>query len=285
MKLVTFEMGRGPEVGVVENDRIICVGRAFPDQASTMIDLIRNWEALRPQIEALVASSHESVGLAEAHLLAPIPRPGKIMAIGLNYKDHIAESGLATPEHQLWFSKASTSAHPPYDPIALPKASPNTVDYEAELVAVIGKAGKHIPESDAETYVFGYCCGNDVSVREWQKMTPQWTLGKSFDTHAPFGPYIVTSDEVGDPHQLAFRCLVNGEVRQSSNTRHLLFNVFSQVAHLTKVMTLEPGDLIFTGTSGGVGAAMKPPSFLAERDVVRVEFEKLGHIEAAFAPE
>jgi 2-keto-4-pentenoate hydratase/2-oxohepta-3-ene-1,7-dioic acid hydratase in catechol pathway len=149
-----------------------------------------------------------------------------------------------------------------------------------ELVAVIGKGGRHIPKDRAADAVFGFCCGNDVSARDWQMATTQWVLGKSFDTHAPFGPWITTKDEVGDPHTLGVRCFVNGEKRQDSNTRHFVFNVWDQVAHVSKVMTLEPGDLLFTGTPGGVGMAMKPPQYLKAGDRVRVEVDKLGFLEA-----
>ena len=181
------------------------------------------------------------------------------MAMGLNYADHIAEAKLGRPEHQTWFSKAATAANGPFDPIQRPKVSAQ-LDYEAELVAVIGAGGRHIAKGDAPAAVFGFCAGNDVSVRDWQLRTSQWVIGKSFDTHAPFGPWITTADEVGDPHALSIRAMVNGEMRQDSNTRNLVFNVWDQVALLSEAMTLEPGDLIYTGTPGGVGMAMKPPT-------------------------
>jgi ureidoglycolate lyase len=200
------------------------------------------------------------------------------MAIGLNYADHIAESGQTTPEHQIWFTKAVTSVAGPYEAVQIPKVSP-FVDYEAELVAIVGAGGRHISVSDAPASVFGYCVGNDVTERAWQNRTPQWVLGKSFDTHAPIGPWITTADEIPDPHALAIRCLVNGEKRQDSNTRHLVFDIWAQIAHVSQVMTLEPGDVIFTGTPGGVGAGMKPMQFLKAGDRVRVEIDGLGAIE------
>ena len=216
--------------------------------------------------------------LAEVRLHAPIRRPGKIMAIGLNYADHIAESGMETPTHQVWFSKMPTSVNGPYDPIQVPRVS-QALDYEAELVAVIGAGGRHIARADAPAAVFGYCCGDDATERAWQHRTPQWVLGKSFDSHAPFGPWITTADEVRDPHALSIRCLVNGEVRQQSNTRHLVFDIWDQIEHLSQAMTLEPGDLIFTGTPGGVGAAMNPRRFLKAGDRVRVASESLGALD------
>ncbi len=206
------------------------------------------------------------------------------MAIGLNYADHVKETGREMPKEQVWFCKQPTAVNGPFDPIQIPKVS-TSVDWEAEMVVVIGKGGRHITKDAAPDQVFGYCCGNDVSARDWQNKTPQWILGKSFDTHAPFGPWITTADEVGDPHTLDIKCVVNGETRQSSNTCNLIFKVWDQLAELSKVMTLEPGDLIFTGTAGGVGMAMKPPLFLKDGDRVRVEIEKLGAIEAVCADE
>ena len=166
----------------------------------------------------------------------------------------------------------------------IPKVS-HFVDYEVELVAVIGKGGRHIAKDKAHECVFGYCVGNDVTERVWQHRTPQWSLGKSFDTHAPIGPWITTPDELDDPHALDIRCFVNGELRQNSNTRHLVFNVYDQVAQLSQAMTLEPGDLIFTGTPGGVGAAMEPRHFLNAGDIVRCEIAGLGHLENTFLAE
>ncbi len=278
MRLVTFDDGRGPEVGAMVVGGIVALSRRLPVAAPSMLEMIGQWSRVEGAVR-LAAENLPDVALETARLLAPVPRPGKVLAIGLNYKDHIAESGLPTPEHQLWFGKQATSVNGPFDPIELPKVAASTVDYEAELVAVIGARGRHIARERAAEHIFGYCCGNDVSVREWQRHTPQWMLGKSFDTHAPFGPWIVTADELGDPHTLDIRCLVNDEVRQASNTQHLLFDVFAQVEHLSKAMTLEPGDVIFTGTPGGVGAASKPPRFLQAGDMVRVEIDRIGSIQ------
>jgi 2-keto-4-pentenoate hydratase/2-oxohepta-3-ene-1,7-dioic acid hydratase in catechol pathway len=278
MKIASFDAGDGPETGVIIGDRIHSTGIA-----GSMIDLIAQWDAVN---QGVAANARRDPGLAleDIRLLAPVARPGKIFAIGLNYADHIAESAMGTPEKQVWFTKAITSINAPFDPVLIATGAPN-VDYEAELVAVIGKRGKHISRQNAPGHVFGYCVGNDVTERAWQHATPQWSLGKSFDTHAPIGPWITTADEVGDPHTLDVRCLVNGEVRQSSNTRHLVFNLWEQIEHLSHAMTLEVGDLIFSGTPGGVGAAMKPPRFLKPGDMVRCEIERLGAIEAVLADE
>ena len=278
MKLATFEAGGAPQLGAVVADRIAPLNVAAPGLPADMIGLIAAWPQVEAEVRRLADAAAGALPLETVRLLAPIRRPGKIMAIGLNYADHIAESHLGVPEHQVWFSKASTATNGPYSPIQVPKVS-QALDYEAELVAVIGQGGRHIAKGDAPGAVFGYCCGNDATERAWQHRTPQWVVGKSFDTHAPFGPWITTADEVVDPHALSIRCLVNGEARQDSNTRHLVFNVWDQIEHLSQAMTLEAGDLIFTGTPGGIGAAMRPMRFLKHGDRVRVEIEGLGALD------
>jgi 2-keto-4-pentenoate hydratase/2-oxohepta-3-ene-1,7-dioic acid hydratase in catechol pathway len=284
MKLATFDVGGADQLGAVVGDRIVPLNAAAPGLPGDMIGLIAAWPAVAATVRAAAEAGVGAVPLSQARLKAPIRRPGKIMAIGLNYADHIAESKMETPKEQIWFSKAPTSANGPYDAIEIPKVS-QFVDYEAELVAVIGTGGRHIPRAKAAEAVFGYCCGNDATERMWQHRTPQWVLGKSFDTHAPFGPWITTADEVPDPHALDIRCLVNGVVRQDSNTRHLVFDVWAQIEQLSQAMTLEPGDLIFTGTPGGVGAAMDPRQFLKPGDRVRVEIAGLGAIDNPCAAE
>lgn len=278
MKLATYTADGKTRTGIVVGDQIIDTG-----VAGTMIDLIRNWDELKADLEAK-ASAGGGVPLTSVRLEAPVQRPGKIFAIGLNYADHIAESKMETPQRQVWFTKAQTSVNGPYDDIQIAKGT-MTNDYEVELVAIIGKGGKHVSADDAPAAIFGYCVGNDVTERMWQHGGPQWSLGKSFDTHAPMGPWIVTADEVGDPHKLGLRCFVNGEQRQQSNTEHLVFNIWSQIEHLSVGMTLEPGDCLFTGTPGGVGAAMDPRQFLQPGDIVRCEIDGLGHIEGTMVAE
>lgn len=278
MKLATYTIGDETGTGIVVDDQIIDTG-----VEGTMIDLIREWDTLKPALEAKAAAGG-GVPLASVKLEAPVQRPGKIWAIGLNYADHIEESKMATPERQVWFTKAQTSVNGPYDDIEIAKTTA-TADYEVELVAIIGKGGKHVSLADAPAAIFGYCVGNDVTERLWQHAGPQWSLGKSFDTHAPMGPWIVTADEVGDPHNLGLRCFVNGEKRQDSNTNNLVFNIWQQVEHLSVGMTLEPGDVLFTGTPGGVGAAMDPRKFLQPGDVVRCEVDGLGAIEGTIVAE
>jgi 2-keto-4-pentenoate hydratase/2-oxohepta-3-ene-1,7-dioic acid hydratase in catechol pathway len=278
LKLAKFKHDDSAHIGLVVPDGVIDATGALPGFPLDMQTLIAEFDFWRDALEDL--SGRKATFLrTEIEFVAPLDRPGKIFAIGLNYRDHIEESGLGVPEHQVWFTKAVTSLNGPYDPIEIPVASPY-VDYEVELVAVIGRTGRHIPASQASAFVFGYCVGNDVTERYWQHQTPQWSLGKSFDTHAPIGPWITTADEVGDPHALDLFCEVNTERRQSSNTRHLVFNIWDQIAHLSKAMTLEPGDLIFTGTPGGIGAAMEPRQFLKAGDRVRCGVSGLGEIEA-----
>jgi len=277
VKLVTFEAAGTERIGVAAGEGIIELSQA--SVPSDMVGLIAAWPKLEGEVRRYAANTKPHFAIAEVHLKAPVPRSSKILAIGLNYADHIKETGREKPARQVWFAKMSNAVNGPYDSIEIPRVS-NDVDYEAEFVFVIGKKCRHVPKEKAHEVVFGYCAGNDVSVRDWQHASPQWILGKSFDTHAPFGPWIVTADEIADPHTLGIRCLVNGATRQNSNTRELVFNIYDQIAHLSEAMTLEPGDVIFTGTPGGVGAAMKPPGFLKPGDIVRVEIDKIGAIQS-----
>ena len=284
MKLASFEHDGKVRCAIAIEDGLIDLARAAPELPATMIGLITEFSRLRGRLEEIARSVQPQLRAADVHLLAPVPRPSKILAIGLNYADHVAETGREPPKEQVWFSKLVNAVNGPFDPIQLPRAS-HQVDYEAELVFVIGKRCRHVRKEDAASVIFGYCAGNDVSARDWQFKTPQFILGKSFDSHAPFGPYIVTADAIKDPHNLGIRCFVNNEKRQDSNTRHLIFNVFDQIAEISQVMTLEPGDVIFTGTPGGVGVAMTPPCFLKDGDVVRVEIDEVGVLEAVMRPE
>ena len=274
-------MGDAPAVpGVIVDGRVHALTDLLPDAPRDTRDVIAAWEHVEAAIEAPPPPPAARPWI-EVTLRAPIPRPGKILAIGLNYADHIEESkeaGVEVPTEQAWFCKQPTSVNDPDGNVELPKVS-SMLDYEVELVAVIGMKGRHISREAAPAHVFGYAVGNDFTVRDWQHRTPQWMLGKSFDTHCPFGPAIVTADEVGDPHALGIRCFVNGELRQNSNTRHLVFDLWDQIAHLSQAMTLEPGDLIFTGTPGGIGFGSKPYRPLKVGDVVRCEIDGLGAIE------
>lgn len=214
----------------------------------------------------------------QVELLQPVIRPGKILGIGLNYKAHAHETGREPHKMQTWFVKQASAANGPYARVDMPTVS-DKLDYEAELVVVIGKRGRHVPASRAMEIVAGFCCGCDYSVRDWQRATPTMNMGKGFDTHAPFGPWIVTPDELGPLEALGVRSFINGEQRQNGRVGDMIFDVAQQIEHLTKAFTLEPGDILFTGTPEGVGAAHDPPKFLCVGDIVRVEIDGIGHIE------
>jgi ureidoglycolate lyase len=270
MKLVRFKDANAIAAGVLTD-------RGVVKTHATMAALIEASMTDRAAL-ARMAAEGPAVPAGSVKLLAPLDAPRNVMAIGLNYSDHIAESNMPKPEHQVWFNKQPSSIVGPGDAVEIPKVS-FAVDWEAELVVVIGRRSRHVSADKAIQVIAGYTCGNDVSVRDWQWKTPQWMLGKSFDTHGPIGPYIATPDEfdVTKPHGI--RCFVNGERKQNSTIDMLVFNVFQQIEHLTQAMTLAPGDILFTGTPGGVGGAMKPPQFLKAGDTVRVEIDGLGALE------
>lgn len=251
-------------------------GAGFPHDTVTLLEQ-------GPYALGRVAAAVEGRGAgilerSDVKLLAPIARPPKFLAIGLNYADHVAESVTPKPEHQLWFNKQSTCVIGPGDAIHVPRVS-NVVDYEGELAFVIGRRCRHVPAARAAGVIAGYTIVNDVSVRDWQRRTPTMTMGKSFDTHGPMGPCLVTADELGDPHRLRLRTWVNGDLRQDSTTENLIFDCFEMVEHLSTAFTLEPGDVIATGTPGGVGIARTPPALLRHGDVVRIEIEGIGILE------
>ncbi len=283
MKLVRYKLAGAARVGIQVEQGIVDVAAHLPDAPATMLGIFADWDNQLPQLKKLEASNSVDHVLDSVELLAPVERPSKIWAIGLNYADHAKEAGMDLPKDQLWFTKAVGTLNDPFAAVEIPKVS-SKIDYEAELVIVIGKRCRHVPADQASSVIAGYCVGNDVSVRDWQLRTSQWSLGKSFDTHGPIGPCLVTSDSI-DPHHLQIRTSVNGEVRQNSNTDQFVFNCFQMVEQLSDAMTLEPGDLIFTGTPPGIGNAMKPQQFLRAGDVVRVEIEGIGAIENSFVNE
>lgn len=284
MRLATIRTGQREVVGVVDGDDIVDLSIAAPDLPTTMPEFLAGGPAALAAAAAAVSSGKGRSALASVKLGSPVPRPPKFCAIGLNYADHIAETNSKTPEYPTVFVKLPTCVAGPYDDVWLPKVSTN-LDYEGELGFVIGKRAKHVTADKAHEVIAGYTVINDVSVRDYQRRTSQFTLGKSFDTHGVIGPWIVTADELGDPHNLAIKTTVNGEVRQDSNTKHLIFDCYTLVAALSEVYTLEPGDVIATGTSSGVAAAMKPPKWLVAGDVMRVEIEGIGAIENRIVPE
>jgi len=284
MKLATYTVNGGQaRIGLVVGKGLHDIARHLPQIPETMLGLLEALPGLRADLDK-IATAKPDHALTDVRLLAPIPRPGKILALGLNYRDHALEANMALPEVQTWFAKMTTSANGPYSNIDLPSVS-TKLDYEAELAIVIGKKVRHATREQAKAAIAGYCCANDVSVRDWQLRTSQFVVGKSFDTHCPFGPWITSADEIADPQALSIRATVNGEVRQDSNTREMVFDVYAMIEHLSQAMTLEPGDLLLTGTPAGVGAVSKPPRYLKAGDVVRIEIEGLGAIENRVEPE
>ena len=283
MRLVMFELDGRVRPGAVVDDEVVDLSSALDPPVATVSELLEAGDHGRAQALAAVENGANRVPLADVTLQAPI-LPRKFFAIGLNYADHVAESGLDRPENLTVFYKAPTSVTGPYAPIEMPAVS-SWLDYEGELGIVIGKRCRHVRAEDAEDVIAGYVVVNDVSVRDWQIMTPQWSFGKSFDTHGPIGPWLVTSDEIGDPHDLQISTFVNDEKRQESNTSNLIFSCFDIVEILSQGCTLEPGDVIATGTPAGVAAGMEGRPWLVEGDAVRVEIERLGAIENSVVAE
>jgi 2-keto-4-pentenoate hydratase/2-oxohepta-3-ene-1,7-dioic acid hydratase in catechol pathway len=276
MRLATFQGEGGPRTGAIVGDAVVDLHAADAAVPATMRELLAQGDEGLKRAAAAAARGQRRP-LKEVKLLAPVPDPQKIICVGLNYADHAAESGTAVGEEPVIFSKFPTTICNPDDPIRLPKIGAD-VDYEAELVVVIGRGGKNIPRQNALQHVAGYCCGHDVSARDWQKGKPggQWTLGKGFDTFAPLGPWIVTPDEAGDVNNLRIQLRLNGRTMQDSSTKQLVFKVDYLVSYISNVITLLPCDLIYTGTPPGVGAARKPPVFMKAGDVAEVVIEGLG---------
>jgi 2-keto-4-pentenoate hydratase/2-oxohepta-3-ene-1,7-dioic acid hydratase in catechol pathway len=279
MKLLRFFDAGVTRLGVLRGSEVVSLEGLLP-KFPTMLSIVNGGASALAAVAAHVESSPASLPLANVQLLAPVERPGKYLAIGMNYAKHAEEAsrlGVPTPKQQLWFNKQITCIAGPYDSIS--RGVSEKVDYEVELAVVIGETAKGVSEANAKRHVFGYTVANDVSARDWQAHSPTFTMGKSFDTHGPIGPWIVTADEIQDPHELRLRCFVNGELRQDSNTRYLIHDVWQQISYLSTAFTLEPGDLLATGTPEGVGAALSPPVFLKAGDLVRCEVERIGAIE------
>jgi 2-keto-4-pentenoate hydratase/2-oxohepta-3-ene-1,7-dioic acid hydratase in catechol pathway len=277
MKLASFRSSSGVRTGVVIDDEIVDLAAADPVLSGSMAALLGGGPEVLDRVRAAAGSTRGRRPLAEVELAPPV-QPRKFFAIGLNYADHVAETHLPTPENLIVFAKAVSCVNGPFDPIERPIAS-DQLDYEGELGFVIGRRCRHVAAADAADVIAGYLVVNDVSVRDWQVLTTQWNLGKSFDTHGPIGPWLTTSDEVDDPHDLAIRTLVNGEVRQESNTEHLIFDCYRQIEVLSTVCTLEPGDVVATGTPSGVALARDGQPWLVPGDRVRIEIDGLGAIE------
>jgi len=262
MKLVTFSRaGAIPQAGVVEENKVIGLG-------ADMLSVIASGK---------IQPDGPAYDLASVTLLAPIPRPPKLICVGLNYRDHAAETKLEIPKVPTIFCKFTNVVIGPGQPIVLPRVS-SRVDYEAEFAFVIGTGGRSIPAARAMEHVFGYTIANDVSARDYQMATSQWLMGKSFDTFAPIGPWIVTAADIADPHSLGISLEIGGERLQDSNTRELIFKIPELIEFISSVVTLEPGDIVLTGTPAGVGFARKPPRYLQSGDEVVIRIEGLGEL-------
>ncbi len=277
MKLVTFlsdtnEFHAGAQI---PDDGVVDLTASLPGSPS-LIDILRDVPRSLDRVAEILEKGN-GVLTRPRKLLAPIPVPGKILCIGLNYRDHAEETGAPIPSEPIVFSKFGTTIIGPDEPIILPPDS-TKVDYEAELVVVIGEKGRYIPKERALEHVVGYMVGHDVSARDWQIEKPgkQWLLGKSFDTFAPTGPYLVTTEEITDPQNLGVTLKLNGQVMQSGSTNKMIFSVAELIAHVSRVVTLEPGDILFTGTPPGVGVARTPPVFLKDGDICEIEIDGLG---------
>ncbi|NQY41200.1 MAG: fumarylacetoacetate hydrolase family protein [Henriciella sp.] len=271
MKWVNVKWKEGTRAGLIQGENVHLTS------ATDVADLLADLKAA-----AQSAANGEQVPLKDVQIVQPVLKPRKILGIGLNYAEHAKESVSfitnAAPSVQKWFNKQATAANGPYAKVDLPSVS-EQLDYEAEIVAIIGKTGRHVPADRAWELIAGLCCGCDFSVRDWQRASQTMIMGKGFDTHAPFGPFLVTPDEIDDFGAVEVRGYVNGELRQSGHARDMTFSISEQIAHLTAAFTLEPGDVIFTGTPAGVGAGFDPPKWLKAGDRVRVEVSGLGHME------
>jgi len=284
MQFVTFQRDGSAEPGVIVGSDIVGLkGAGFP----TLLAVIEGGAAARKRVASWLnskPSAGEVVPLAKTRLLAPLPRPPKIICVGLNYRDHAIESKMEIPKVPTIFSKYPTAVIGPGDPIVLPKLS-SKPDYEAEFAFVIGTGGRHIPASRWQEHIFGYTNFHDVSARDYQMATTQWMMGKTFDTFAPMGPAIVTADEIPDPHALDIQMIINGEVLQSSNTSNLIFRIPALIEYLSGVFTLEAGDVVATGTPAGVGFSRNPPRWLQPGDDVVVRISGLGELRNPVAAE
>jgi 2-keto-4-pentenoate hydratase/2-oxohepta-3-ene-1,7-dioic acid hydratase in catechol pathway len=289
LKLVRYRDEEKEHYGILTKNKVICLPRLAKRLNNKLPQLLEGFiasgakriETAEKLFENAAKNDVESVssGINEVNLLAPIASPPKIICLGLNYRDHIAEQNAATPDEPIIFMKPRTTIIGPHENIVKPSFV-KKLDYEAELAIVIGKKAKKVPVSEAESHIFGYTVLNDVSARDIQFKDKQWTRGKSFDTFAPTGPCITIANQLRDTSNLSIRTWINNELRQNSTTKNMVFNVYEIIHHLSKIMTLEPCDIIATGSPAGVGFSLKPqPEFLQARDIVRIEIEKIGSLE------
>lgn len=300
MRLVTYSFRGSTRVGAMNGDgevidlaRAAAVGHTDP-VPDNMLALLEQGERGMRAARAALAAGQECARRGRGNALAtgvlfetreagfqleaPIPRPGKVLAIGLNYRDHAAEAKMEIPKQPVVFTKVSSCITGPGMPIYRPRVS-TALDWEGEFCFVMGRRARHVKAADALDYVAGYTVGDDVSVRDWQFHSGTWMMGKGFDTHGPMGPWIVTRDEIPDPSNLEIRTWVNGQLKQHSNTGQLIFGVGQIIEYISKAFTMEPGDVVFTGTPSGVGASRRPPEWLKAGDTVRIEIAGLGVLE------
>ncbi|WAH35634.1 fumarylacetoacetate hydrolase family protein [Alicyclobacillus dauci] len=301
MRLLSFFVNRQERLGIEHSGRIIDAnyacrvmlfkqGKSAPERLADAllpadaVDFLTAGERALNQAREVIKFVDEvsaaeraeyTYGYQDVRLLAPVPHPGKVICVGRNYHDHVSEMKREVPKIPVIFAKLANTVCACGDGVPFPKVS-EQFDYEAELAVVIGKSGRYIPEENALDHVAGYTALNDITVRDWQHRTPQWLQGKSFDKTAPIGPIVVTKDEIPDPHKLDIKLWLNDELRQSDNTSQLIFSIPYLISFISQVMTLEPGDVIATGTPGGVGVAMNPQGFMKVGDTVKVEIQHIG---------
>jgi 2-keto-4-pentenoate hydratase/2-oxohepta-3-ene-1,7-dioic acid hydratase in catechol pathway len=286
VKLATFTQGGRTRIGVVEGAEIVDLSADAP-LPTDMITLLGAGAAGLDAARAAASRSKQRFAIGSVRIEAPVPNPRKFLGLGGSYRSHleeVAHLGIKPPKFQTWFNKQVTCVNGPYDDIHLPRISA-TLDYEGELAIVIGRRCRHVSGADARDVIAGFTVCNDVSVREWQLRAATATLGKSFDTHGPIGPWIVTPDELSGVHNLSLKTWVNGELRQDGSTSELIYRFGEMLLELSTAFTLEPGDILTTGSPAGVGGAMQPPRYLKIGDVCRVEIEGIGHIENRVVPE
>ena len=280
MKLGRYISGTSAHLCKIEGDRLYDLTQA--GFGTSMRAFLETFDERRAEVEAV---NGQGVDLADVELVAPIDDPQKFLALGMNYKEHAdraRNAGVKVADTQMWFNKQVSSIAGPRSDVELPKVS-DQLDFEGELAVIIGKKCRHVDPSDVRAVIAGYAVGNDFSVRDWQHRSPTYTLGKSFDTHGPIGPWITTDDEIDDPQNLKLQTHVNGDLRQDSNTDDMIYSIAEQIAYITQAFTLVPGDVLLTGTPHGTG--IETGTWLKVGDVVRCEIEQLGAIENTVRPE
>lgn len=285
MKLATFTHDKRTRIGAVRDGEVVDLS-VVPNLPTDMVGFFNTGVEGMQVARATVANPQVVLPLDSVRLEASVLNPRKFLGLGGSYESHLKETAhiMQRPKHQTWFNKQVTCVNGPYDDIHLPKVS-NTLDYEGELAIIIGKRGRNVKGADVKQLIAGFTVCNDVSVREWQMRAFTATLGKSFDTHGPIGPWIVTPDDLPNVHNVYLKTWVNGELRQDGNTNDLIYRFGAMIEELSTVFTLEPGDILTTGSPAGVGGARQPPVYLAVGDVVKVEIEGIGYIENKVVPE